>query len=219
MHCISRLVACITCVHIVLLPAYTAYANPPDGDDELKTEKPAYESLLRYNETRKKRDINVMWSLGAWATANIISGAIGWPLETDERWSSFHQMNLAWGVINLSIAVAAGLKTNSEDPKSHDLRASIDRAHTAQQAYLLNLGLDVAYLTAGALMWERGATGNIPLLEGYGWSLVLQGGVLLIFDAVMYALDSSDNGYLYGLIQPAQAGAPPRLEVGYATRF
>ena len=84
---------------------------------------------------------------------------------------------------------------------------------------MLNLGLDVAYLTAGALIWERGATDSSPLLEGYGWSLVMQGGVLLIFDAVMYALDSQDNGYLYGLIQSDRAGAPPRWEIGYAARF
>ena len=206
-------------VFISLALIFTApvLAAPPATTSVVKP--PRYASLLEYNTARKDRNVNVMWALGGWATANIISGAIGWPLETDERWQAFHQMNLSWGAINLVIAVVAGVTANADEPAAHGLKDSIERAHSAQGAYLLNLGLDAAYLTAGALMWERGANGNIPMLEGYGWSLVLQGGVLLIFDAVMYALDSQDNGFLYGQIQPASALAPTRIEFGYATRF
>ena len=214
-----KFAASFICIGILIWAPNPALAQSPPPTENSTPETPRFASLLDYNQAKKTRDINVMWSLGGWAAANIVSGAIGWPLATDKRLESFHQMNLAWGVINLSIAIAAGLKARSDDPATHDLRDSLERAHTAQQAYLLNLGLDVAYLTAGALIWERGATDGSPLLEGYGWSLVMQGGVLLIFDAVMYALDSQDNGYLYGLIHSDRAGAPPRWEIGYAAHF
>ncbi|MEC8023809.1 MAG: hypothetical protein VX223_07715 [Myxococcota bacterium] len=210
----SLLLACV-----FWLSPLVASAAPPGEAANATAETPAYGSLLEYNTARKTRDVNVMWALGGWAAANVISGAIGWPLENDERWKAFHGMNVAWGAINLAIAIGVGIKAHGDEPEKYDLRASLERAHTAQKAYLLNLGLDVAYLTAGALMWERGASGNKPMIEGYGWSLVMQGGVLLFFDAVMYALDNRDNGFLYGQIQPATASSPPRWEIGYATRF
>ena len=104
----SRLSLLLAC--IVWLNPLGASAAPPNDAPEDTGEPPAYRSLMEYNTARKTRDVNVMWALGGWATANVISGAIGWPLETDKRWKAFHGMNVAWGAINLAIAIGVGIK-------------------------------------------------------------------------------------------------------------
>ena len=61
----------------------------------------------------------------------------------------------------------------------------------------MNAALDVAYITGGVLMKEMAKTreNKRDILRGYGKSLVLQGGFLLAFDAVLYmALESKSKG-------------------------
>ena len=88
------------------------------------------------------------------------------------------------------------------------------RAEEGLKATLwLNLGLDVAYLTAGALMWERGASGDEPLLLGFGRSLVLQGAFLLAFDVVFSVLTANHTATLYSRVR--EGGG----EVGFSGRF
>lgn len=61
----------------------------------------------------------------------------------------------------------------------------------------MNAALDVAYITGGFLMKEMAKTreNKRDILRGYGKSLILQGGFLLAFDAVLYmALQSKSKG-------------------------
>jgi hypothetical protein len=53
---------------------------------------------------------------------------------------------------------------------------------------LFNAGLDVGYMATGAWIWERGLRKGSERLEGYGKSLLVQGGFLLAFDLVLYLL-------------------------------
>jgi hypothetical protein len=58
-------------------------------------------------------------------------------------------------------------------------------------------------------MYERGkTTPNKPeRLKGYGQSVMLQGGVLLLFDGVMYAIHQRHGKKLDQLLQKVQLAA------------
>ena len=60
-----------------------------------------------------------------------------------------------------------------------------------ENLYLFNAGLDVAYLATGFYLLEKGrnttASGSAERWQGYGQSLLLQGGFLLLFDGFQFA--------------------------------
>jgi hypothetical protein len=57
-----------------------------------------------------------------------------------------------------------------------------------EHLYLINAGLDVAYMLGGAYLWQLSAKkpSKQALLSGYGQSVVLQAAFLLAFDTGMY---------------------------------
>ena len=59
-----------------------------------------------------------------------------------------------------------------------------------KQVLLFNAGLDVAYFVGGAYLRERSTTrpDRADQLQGYGKSVMLQGGFLLAFDMVNYVI-------------------------------
>ena len=59
-----------------------------------------------------------------------------------------------------------------------------------EKIFLVNVGLNVAYMAAGGMLWERGRRLGDERLEGYGPSLVLQGAFLVGFDTVMFWLQN-----------------------------
>jgi hypothetical protein len=59
--------------------------------------------------------------------------------------------------------------------------------NSLQNILLLNAGLDVAYIATGFYLKERSKnSSSSERLTGYGNSLLLQGGFLLLFDVALY---------------------------------
>jgi hypothetical protein len=128
--------------------------------------------------------------LGSWALLNLIGSGYFLP-RTDRRSMAhhFHFMNCCWGFINAVLAAVGILRTYpGAPPAGFDAPAA---AHDIQQTvfiFLVNIGLDVGYLAVGWWLIARAArpNANTPQrLVGYGRSILLQGGFLLVFDAVM----------------------------------
>ena len=130
--------------------------------------------------------------LGAWSVLNIAGGITGSLLAEDPTWKGFHQANAGWNMVNLAIA-GAGLygarQKASRSPVWPGL--SVELANQ-RSVLLLNLGLDVAYVTAGAALWQQ----PDPTRQGYGQALVLQGGFLGAFDLTMTLLNASNASRL-----------------------
>jgi hypothetical protein len=58
---------------------------------------------------------------------------------------------------------------------------------------LLNAGLDVAYIATGFYLKERSKnSSSSERLRGYGNSLLLQGGFLLMFDVALYFIHQNN---------------------------
>ena len=129
-----------------------------------------------------------MLTLGGWATANIASGFIiagNTSGETKYAW----RMNGYWNFFNLGLAGLGYLRARKDALKTYSLIDNYDAQQAIEKLYLFNFGLDLAYIAGGAYLRERGMnSSNIKSadqLKGYGTSIVVQGGFLLLMDGVM----------------------------------
>ncbi|MFN1835848.1 DUF6992 family protein [Balneola sp. MJW-20] len=138
---------------------------------------------------------SAMYVLGSWATVNIISGAIG-TLKSSGSTKYFHQMNAGWNLVNFAIAGASLYSLSTTDPFSLSSSEIFGKMNNLDKFLLLNAGLDLGYIATGAWLWERGLRKGSERLTGYGKSLMMQGGFLLIFDGIFYALHSPLTGQL-----------------------
>lgn len=144
-----------------------------------------------------------MLVLGAWGAANTVVGAIGLATAEGET-KYFHQMNLIWGVANFAIA-ASGYIGSRKRGANLTPSQSAKQQSAIEKTFLVNGALDLVYITAGLYCLEKGNTAsNRDRYKGYGKSLLLQGGGLLIFDAVMYFTHVTHGKVLYQLLDKIQ---------------
>ncbi len=144
---------------------------------------------------RNKLVENNMYVLGAWASANIIQGTIS-TSNTNGSEHYLHQMNAYWNTINLAIAGIGLLGIRKQYKQQHTLTTNLRIQHKIEKMLLLNTGLDLAYIATGFYLKERGARLNNELNKGYGNSLLLQGGFLLIFDLIQYGQHRKNTKWL-----------------------
>lgn len=117
-----------------------------------------------------------------WSACSILAGVL--LLVPDGFWRGFGIQCLAWGAIDLAIAVfgARGADKRRASLPPQDLADSqiTERAKLARILWI-NTVLDVFYVLGGlALSLTLGATDD--LWRGNGWGIVLQGGFLFFFD-------------------------------------
>jgi len=140
-----------------------------------------------------------MLVLGSWGTANIIVGAIGQSSSNSEM-KYFQQMNLIWGAVNLAIALPTYVSLNRLQAHS-SLAESVKKQSNIEKTFLFNAGLDLVYITAGFYCKEKSNNDSKhDLYSGYGNSLLLQGGGLLLFDVTMYLMHIHHGKKLYQIL-------------------
>jgi hypothetical protein len=141
-----------------------------------------------------------MLTLGSWALANIgVNTALYFSTDEDIRY--FYQMNVLWNFINLGIA-GLGYYDSARAVPSQDLFAAVDAQYNLEKVLLLNAGLDAAYIMTGLFLVEYGRSfpGRQTMFRGYGHSLLVQGGFLLVFDLVMYGIQRGSRKLLEPLL-------------------
>ena len=140
-------------------------------------------------EKSMKTNNTGMYVLGSWAIANMATGAYGWAKTTGQT-KYFHQMNLFWNTVILSIAGFALYSNLNTDIASLTQQQMLQKHTKTENLYLINAGLDVLYVGAGFLM--KHYAGKKPkrhdLLKGYGNSVILQGSFLFVFDLILYGI-------------------------------
>ena len=152
-----------------------------------------------YHKDGWRTNKTAMTVLGGWATGNIItSGILLGHHHGSER--AFHQMNVGWNLVNLSIAGAGYWHSSRQLRRPSGSPGDIlYQQQKIRQSLLFNAGLDLAYLTAGAWMMDKGLNSNSPdaRLEGFGKSLLLQGGFLFIFDLSFFLIHQRSDKKLF----------------------
>ena len=147
----------------------------------------AFGQLTDYNEQRFDTDKKLMFTLGSWAGANFIAGGVGWSITPESEAKYFHQMNVLWNTVNAALAIPGYLsarKGNANLSYSETIQAQ----HRTEKVFLINTGLDIGYMAGGLLL--RSYADRFPerqnIMNGYGSSLILQGGFLFVFDLTAY---------------------------------
>ncbi len=145
------------------------------------------QNLDRFNKEREKLSKTGIKILATYSVANIIYGSIASSQTTGSN-KYFHKMNAIWNGITLGITGIGFLTAKKESTLSYG--ESLKKQQNIEKLFLFNAGLDVAYITGGAYLKERAktTTKNPLRLKGYGESIMLQGGVLLLFDGIMYTI-------------------------------
>lgn len=160
-------------------------------------------SFEQFNSERSRITKNGMLVLGSWGAANIIAGTIGVASSNGEA-KYFHQMNLIWGATNFLIAAPSyfSLKRRA---LNLSLSETARQQSSVEKIYFLNAGLDLVYITAGAYCIQKGNNDSKhDLYKGYGKSLLLQGGGLLIFDVTMSLIHVNHGKRLYKFLNSVQ---------------
>jgi hypothetical protein len=152
-----------------------------------------------FNGERIRTTQTAMIVLGGWSVANIAAGLAGMGHSSGEA-KYFHQMNAIWNAVNLGIAAAGYFGSRKLNPGGYNMQGSIKEQNKIEKIYLVNGALDVAYILGGLYAREYGK--NRPGREqdrwkGYGTSIILQGGFLLLYDAVNFTVHRRHGKRLY----------------------
>jgi len=173
--------------------------------------------LLNYEAERGKITKKSMMVLGGWSAANIITSAFATKTHNTEM-RYFHQMNVQWNSINLFFAALGYLGAGKEDfGKPVTLASVLKHQGGTEKTYMLNIGLDAAYIATGLYLTERSKSRLNPAkLKGYGNDIMFQGGFLLLFDGVNYLLHHNHAKKLNKLLENVQLnGGPGAMSLVY----
>ena len=143
---------------------------------------------IDFNKKRQHTIQIGMLTLGGWAVGNFaISGMSLHASEGNRHY--FHQMNLIWNIVNIVLA-GVGYYRAIDKQRDLSLTQTIKKQQSLEKILIFNAGLDVAYIVGGLYLLQRAK--NEPAKsdqwQGYGQSIMLQGGFLLAFDAVFYSV-------------------------------
>jgi len=145
-----------------------------------------------YNRERNAITRTNMLVLGGWGLGNMAGGLAGvltTPFGSEANY--FHQMNIYWNTVNVAIAIPSFIAARKRMKKSYDIATTFSEQRKIETTYLINFGLDFAYIGMGAWMQQFG-DGRPPkqeaLLKGMGNSIMMQGAFLLLFDLTSYII-------------------------------
>lgn len=155
------------------------------------------DSLQSFNYMRNNITLNGMKVLGSWGIVNLTAGTIGWAGANEGSINkNFYQMNTFWGAINLGVA-ALGFAGAKKNLQKHLIETEILKTQNKiERIFIINGGLDFAYIGTGIFLRTRGNERNDTKLKGYGSSVILQGIFLLVFDGIMYKLQRTNGNKL-----------------------
>ena len=153
-------------------------------------------NLPDFNRQSQLTNKKGLLALGGWSAANVIYGSIA-SSQTTGTTKYFHQMNALWNGITLGITSAGYFLSKKDTDLSYE--ATLKKQAGVEKLFLFNAGLDVAYIAGGLYLKERSKNSikDRDKLQGYGESIVLQGSALLVFDAIMFAINNKHGKQLY----------------------
>ncbi len=145
-----------------------------------------------YNRERNAITRTNMLVLGSWGLGNMAGGLAGvltTPFGSEANY--FHQMNIYWNTVNVAIAIPSFIAARKRMNKSYDIATTFSEQRKIETTYLINFGLDFAYIGTGAWMQQFGdgrPQKQEALLKGMGNSIMMQGAFLLLFDITSYII-------------------------------
>ncbi|HVW95161.1 MAG TPA: hypothetical protein VHA56_04290 [Mucilaginibacter sp.] len=152
----------------------------------------AQDSLKTFNYERINTTIAGMKVLGSWGLTNVAIGVAGMSASEGGANKSFYKMTTIFGAVNVGAAVLGYLQNS---PSKIYASKTLKEQKKIELTFLINGGLDIAYLGVGICLNNRGNNGN-PNQQGYGRAMIVQSAFLLLFDSTMYGLHRSTGNKL-----------------------
>jgi hypothetical protein len=160
-----------------LAPAPSPQIAAADASDDAA-------AVNRFRRAHRRTQLVGMGVLTGWAVANIASGIAGAVLvENDTRY--VHEMNALWNSVNLTLGIVGLVNNGRRGPKADSIAEARRVNRKTRRTYVINGGLDVLYIGAGALAAGLGGHYGQKRIEGWGKSIVFQGAWLFAFDLAM----------------------------------
>jgi len=175
------------------------------------------QTLLHFNKERQQIDQQLMIGLGTWAVGNFALSGYGWATAANIQDKYFHQMNVMWNTVNLGLAVPGYFRAKNANLGLNEAQ-TWEAQQKTQRIFLINSALDLGYMASGFVLKQQNSTNpnKEAQLQGYGNSLLLQGGFLLLFDLSAYWIHqhhgriSQEKGSIQ--LQPSSNGIGLRLQ-------
>lgn len=163
------------------------------------TQANAQKNLLdSVNLKRDKIARTGMTILGTWSLANIGTGLVGYQQTTGTR-QQFHRVNTIISGVNLTLAGLTYYAIQKRRTKTYSTGQTFKLQESAEKLFLFNTALDLGYVAVGFYLRERANRFNDDKffrVRGTGNSLLLQGGFLTLFDAILYFLNNKNGNRL-----------------------
>ncbi len=160
-----------------------------------------------------------MITLGSWAAANIAAGFIV-AGQTEGETKYFWKMNAYWNLVNGGLAIMGYLSVRKTMAKKYGFSENETEQLALEKLYAFNLGLDLAYIATGFFLREKGTNStnmkSRDQLKGYGTSIIVQGGFLLIMDGIVLSLHHKNSVRLNNKIKNLELNAGPN---GFGLRY
>jgi len=164
--------------------------------------------LDNFNIERLQINKRGMQVLGTLAIGNIILSPILANRSTGSQ-KYFHQMNGYWNGVNLLIAGFGYYSAVATNPEGLSLVHAFTEQSNIEKLLLLNTGLDVGYVLGGLYLLERSKNSvkRSDQHNGFGKSIMLQGGFLFIFDFTFYLVHQTHSKELLALLSKVSLSA------------
>ena len=148
------------------------------------------------SQSRNRITQHAMIVLGSWAAANIATGfIIAGQTQGEAKYA--WRMNGYWNIINLGLAGMGYYTARKTAAAKYGFADNMQAQHAIEKLYILNFGLDVAYIAGGFFLRAQGKSESKEKtrdqLRGYGTSIAVQGGFLLLMDGVMIKLHQHNS--------------------------
>ncbi|MDO3627717.1 hypothetical protein [Mucilaginibacter sp. BT774] len=180
----------------------------------------AQDSLKYYNNLRINTTSSGMKVLGVWGAVNLGTGAIwGWNNKGTTTYTNlggtqvtsskgvsregqyFFQMNTIWGAVDFGTALLGYASVQKYRKKNLTAAETLEQQKKLEKIFLINGALDIAYLGTGTYLKLVGDSRHSPIMRGYGESILMQGGFLLIFDGFMYHAEKHNGTKLRNFLE------------------
>ena len=198
-----RIIAIMFVKHISILCLYGLFAT------QVTAQRSFSDSL---SVSRNRLNQHAMTWLGTWAVANIGSGAL-LASQTSGETRYFWSMNLYWNIVNAGLAGIGYINARKEIGRQYSLLDNDLEQQRIEKLYLFNMGLDLTYITGGFYLRAKSEAPQSDKAKqqyaGYGSSIILQGGFLLLMDGVLFSLHHAHSRQLQGRLRQWELRAGP----------
>jgi hypothetical protein len=174
--------------------------------------------LSEFSDRKYNTNHSGMAVLTCWSSVNIVGGTAGYFISGDKKEKSFYGMNAIWGLVNFGIALPGFL---GKKPTYNSKKEALKDQKKTERIFLINAGLDVIYIGGGfalnQIAMDQSDIDKKAVYSGFGESIIMQGGALLIFDVAMFSLNKKNRKkHLQPILDNAEISFNPK---GFSLKY